>query len=95
MWKQLIDIGNKLFTLMKRVEKLEEDSKGLHQDVKELNQKVDQLTELVQRLAFEFQRDRENAERDRQIQHLRLENILLRFERRLPPVNRPESEGEE
>jgi uncharacterized protein (UPF0335 family) len=94
MWKQLADLGSKLFTLMRRVEKLEEDSKGLHQDVKDLNQKVDQLTDIVQRLAFEFQRDRENAERDRVIQQLRLENLLLRFERGLPPGSKPENEDE-
>ena len=41
---------------------------------------------------FEIQRDRENTERDREIQQLRLENILLRFERGLPPGNKSETE---
>jgi hypothetical protein len=33
----------------------------------------------------ELQHDRQNAEREREMQSLRLENILLRFERGLPP----------
>lgn len=101
MWKQLTDFGVKLFSLMRRVQKLEEDNASIRQelrevrqDIKELNQKVDLLANTLQRLAFEFQRDRENAERDREIQRLRLENIFLRFERGLPPGTKPESENE-
>src|SRR5204862_8058931 len=85
MWKQFIDYATKVVTLTQRVQKQEEATKELRQEVKELNQKVDQLSLFVHRMAFEFQRDRENAERDREIQRLRLENILLRFERSLPP----------
>jgi predicted RNase H-like nuclease (RuvC/YqgF family) len=99
MWKQLLDFGNKLFALMRRTQKLEEENtalqqelKEVRQDIKELNQKVDQLSDLVQRLVFEFQRDRENAGRDREIQRLQLENILLRFERGLPPKSKSENE---
>ena len=101
MWKQLIDFGNKLFSLMRRTQKLEEDNttirlelKDIRLDIKELNQKVDQLSDVLQHFAFEFRRDRENAERDREIQRLSLENILLRFERGLPPVGQQNSEDE-
>jgi hypothetical protein len=96
MWKQLIDFGSKLFSLMQRVEKQEEANKELRQEIKELNQKLDQLVDIVQRLAFELLRDRENAERDREIQRLRLENALLHFERGLPPggpKDDPQGEG--
>jgi hypothetical protein len=42
---------------------------------------------------FELQRDREAAAKDREIQQLRLENELLRFERRLPPARSEDETG--
>jgi hypothetical protein len=59
-----------------------------------MRQEMNELTRIVERLAFELQKDRENTERDREIQRLRLENILLRFERGLPPGSKPEREDE-
>ncbi len=46
--------------------------------------------EAFQRLTYEVQRDRENADKDREIQRLRLENVLLRSDRMLLPVNVPD-----
>ena len=43
------------------------------------------LIEIVRQLKYEQQRDHENAAREREKLLLRLENALLRFERRLPP----------
>jgi hypothetical protein len=59
--------------------------KDVRQDIKDINAKVDRLTEALQRVHFEHRRDRENAETQRELQKLRLENLLYRFERRLPP----------
>ncbi len=94
MWKQLVELGNKVFALVRKTEQhdadikeLREDVKAIRQDIKEINQKIDRLAEALQRLTFEHQRDRENAETQREMQRLRLENILYRFERRLPPGN--------
>jgi hypothetical protein len=39
----------------------------------------------VRQIKYEQQRDRENATHEREKLLLRLENALLRFERRLPP----------
>jgi len=88
MWKQIIEFSQKLFSLMGRVQKLEEDNKELRQELKELNQKVDRLTDIVQRLAYELQRDRENAASERKILLLEIENRFLRFERGLPPSDK-------
>jgi chromosome segregation ATPase len=99
MWKQLVDLGNKVFALVRKTQQHEEDIKelreelkGVRQDIKEINQKVDRLAEAVQRLSFEHQRDRENAETQRELQRLRLENILYRFERRLPPGDKQDEQ---
>jgi hypothetical protein len=86
MWNKLLEFGKQLIALARDTQKCKEDIRELREDVKALNQKMDRLSELVQRLAFEFQRDRENAARDREIQRLRLENIILRAERGLPPA---------
>ena len=90
MWNKLLDYGKQIFALTRDALKCKQDIGELRDDFKALSQKVDRLAEVVQRLAFEFQRDRENAAKDREIQRLRLENILLRFERGLPPGNPPD-----
>jgi hypothetical protein len=94
MWKQLLDFGNRLFTLTRKTEQHEEDIKALRQDIKEIRQELRVIAETLQEVRFEQQRERENAETQRELQRLRLENILYRFERRLPPGN-PQDETPE
>ena len=50
-----------------------------------MRQEIQKLNEAVQHLAYEIQRGRENEAHERQNLTLRLENVLLKFERRLPP----------
>ena len=83
MWKQIVDLGKKVFTLTQDTQKNKEDMKALQIQ-------VEKLTEAVRLLATEQQRDRDNAahERDnaaheREKLVLRLEVALLRSERRL------------
>ena len=94
MWKQILEFSNKLISLMRRVQKLEEDNRELRQELKELSQKVDRLTDIVQRVAYEFQRDRENAASERKILLLEIENRFLRFERGLLPGDK-RADGQE
>lgn len=94
MWKRLIELGGKLFSLVQRVTRLEESVAALRTETRDLNERVDELAGILQGIAFEMVREREKAERDREIQRLRLENALLRFERRLPPME-PESRDNE
>jgi hypothetical protein len=51
------------------------------------------LAGAIHRLALEMRHDRETAARDRENQMLRLENALLRFERRLPPGPPPDDQS--
>jgi Skp family chaperone for outer membrane proteins len=83
MWKKLYEVLSRLFALTQKVERHDKEILGLQQDVKD-------LTAVVQRLVYELQRisDRETHERDKM--QLRLENQLLRFERRLPPAGTDE-----
>ena len=87
MWKKLYEVVSRLFALTQKVERHDKEILGLRQEVKD-------LTAVVQRLVYEIQRisDRETHERDKM--QLRLENQLLRFERRLPSAVKDEDRNE-
>ncbi len=78
MFKQIYALARQLVTLMKDVQKLKAEQKEFRQELRV-------LIEIVRQLKYEQQRDRENATHEREKLLLRLENALLRFERRLPP----------
>lgn len=84
MLKQLYDLAAQLLSLTKDTQQNKGDIEGLRQEVKELRQELRDLTSGVQRLAYEIHRVSENDEHERQKMALRIENDLLRFERRLP-----------
>ena len=92
MWKQLGELGRKLLTLIRRVDKLEESDKVILDKVTILNERVSRLTEIVQHLTYEFQRNREHADAERRIQLLEIENRFLRYDRQLPPPDREDTE---
>ena len=77
MWKHL-------FALVVRGWNLFEETAQNKAALKELQLEVEQLTDKVQLLAFELQRVAERDAHEREKLALRLENELLRFERRLP-----------
>src|SRR5438093_2787983 len=90
MWKQLLDFGRRIVSLSTRVDRVEEEAKSLRQTAQrmereliELNRKFDALLAVVQHLNARIDHERENAQRDREILALRLDNELLRFQRRL------------
>ncbi|HXH11755.1 MAG TPA: hypothetical protein VNP04_18580 [Alphaproteobacteria bacterium] len=78
MLKQIDALARQLLTLMQDVQKLKVEPKELPQDLRT-------LLDIVRQLKYEQQRDRENATHGREKLLLRVENALLRFERRLPP----------
>ncbi len=87
MWKKLYEVLSRLLALTQKVERHDKEILGLQQEVKN-------LTVVVQRLVYEIQRisDRETHERDKM--QLRLENQLLRFERRLPSAAKDDDSDE-
>ena len=62
-----------------------QDVQKLKAEHKEFRQKLRVLIDIMRQLKYEQQRDRENATHEREKLLWRLENALLRFERRLPP----------
>lgn len=97
MWKQLLIFGRLLFSLAFKVQKLEEDVKELRQGLKEVREELEELRkegaqtiQVLRRLVWELDRDREMPTQQRENLILRLDNTLLRFERRLPPGTPPD-----
>ena len=84
MWKEIYEWATQLLVLSKETERN-------RVDIKEVNREVERLTLVVQGLAFEIKRlgekiDRahENETHEREKLALKLENEILKFERRLP-----------
>ena len=75
MWQKLVEFGKQLFNLKRQTEQNTSDIKDLQQEVKELK-------EMVRELAQTVQRDRENRIHEVEKLQLRLENALLKVERR-------------
>lgn len=74
MWKQVIDLGKKIYSVT-------QDTQKNAADIKAIQTQLETLTETVRRMAYEQQRDRENAAHERENLFLRLEVALLRSNR--------------
>ena len=80
MWQQFFDGLKKLILLKEQTDRNIADIAELQKDVKE-------LTLVVRDLIYEVRGNKSNEAHEREKMALRLENELLRFERRLPPPN--------
>jgi predicted RNase H-like nuclease (RuvC/YqgF family) len=72
------------FGLLEQVLTLTETTQANSAEIKAIRHELDTLTSAVERIAYELHRLRENEIHEREKMALRLENELLRFERRLP-----------
>ncbi len=77
MWEKIWDLITKVITLGKQTDKNTEEIKELQREVRELHS-------WLERLAYEIHKTREEDRHEREKLALRLENELLKFERRLP-----------
>ncbi len=75
MWLKLVEFGKQLFNLKSQTEQNTSD-------IKDLQQKVHELTVVVTDLVQAVQRDRDNMSHEVEKLQLRLENALLKVERR-------------
>lgn len=77
MWDKILETITKVITLTKQ-------SDQNSSDIKEIQREVRELHSWLERLAYEIQKTREEDRHEREKLALRLENELLKFERRLP-----------
>jgi archaellum component FlaC len=77
MWKQIFDMAKRLLLLVEQTDRNRDE-------IKELQKQFRDLAAAFERLAYEIHRvsDKDDHEREKII--LKLENELLKFERRLP-----------
>ncbi len=63
---------------------LVESTQQNRNEINELRQELRELSGVVQKIVYELQRQKDNEAHEREKLFLKLENELLRFERRLP-----------
>ena len=88
MLKQIADFAKQILSMARDIQQCKTDIANMRDHDKEQDRRLDELNEAVQRLTFELQHDRDMSARDRENLILRLENALLRVDRRLPPSDR-------
>jgi hypothetical protein len=82
--------------ILKSLVTLADDVQRYHAEIKDIRRELRDLTIVVTRLAQEVQYSKERSESERAYVLLEIENKLLKFERRLPPVRdegKAQSEG--
>jgi len=79
MWKKLYELVERLIRLSQRVS-------GQERRTEELRQEVRELTRMMNRVVVEINRLSDNQASERERMQLWVENQMLKFERRLPPI---------
>lgn len=77
MWEKVWDVISKIATLTKDTDRNSQEIKEIRGDIRDIYSKLE-------RLAYEIQKTRDEDRHEREKLALRLENELLKFERRLP-----------
>ncbi len=83
MWKQLLDWFKGQFTMAQEVSEL-------RQEVERMRQRQDEQARALEHFLFAIERDRDHWRHEHEKLLLKLENELLKFERRLPPPHPPD-----
>ncbi len=85
MWQRVIDLGKQIIGTSRRQDQCESKIVELTQRLEAVNSNMHNLAEIVRELKDKFERHEDMSANDRQTLLLRLENLLLRHERGLPP----------
>ena len=80
MWKQLSEWLTQMVMLAKETQRNSDD-------IKQMRREMDEMARAIERLAYEIKRTQDEDRHEREKLALRLENELLKFERRLPSGN--------
>jgi FtsZ-binding cell division protein ZapB len=74
-----------LFEFVQQALFLQRDVNELKEEVARLERELQEVRAYTSKLAFDLQRVSEREQQEREKLMLKLENVLLRFERTLPP----------
>jgi len=75
-----------MLQVVTRFWKVAEETQRNSTEIRELRQELNAMGKILDQVLYELQRQKENEAHERDKLALRLENELLRFERRLPPL---------
>jgi archaellum component FlaC len=84
MWSDIFSAIKQIFTLKEQIERNRDDLKDFRRELKEIEERLEKLTILVIQLAQDIQNHKNETEQKHENLTLRLENEMLKFERRLP-----------
>ncbi len=84
MWKDVLSGIKEVFTQSEKTRQNTDDIKEYRRDLKELENRVEKLTVIVIQLSQEIKHHKTETAKDHENLALRLENEMLKFERRLP-----------
>jgi len=87
MWKEVFSGIKETFTQAERTLHNTEDIKEFRRDIQELENRVEKLTVIVIQLSQEIHHHKTETAKDHENLALRLENEMLKFERRLSAGN--------
>lgn len=90
MLKQLYEAIKQILLLTHKTEQNHEEIKELRQQVREMASALERLAYEVHRVSEKVDRASQNEAHEREKLALRLQNELLKFERRLPPAKQSE-----
>jgi hypothetical protein len=85
MWKEIWEAIKHFITVA-------EDNKRNREEIKEVRRQMDEMMRIIERMAYEIRRGLDEEKHEREKLALRLENELLKFERRLPAGKGTEEE---
>lgn len=88
MFKQLLELAKRLLLLTRETE----ENKA---QIKKLQQQMESVMAAIRQVTFELHQLRDHEAHEREKMALRLENAMLRFERRLPAGDRLRADREE
>lgn len=83
MWKQFFEFIKEALLLTRETQQNKADIKDAREEIRDLKNQLQNLTLLVQRLSFEIQEISNREASERRELALKLENEMLKFERRL------------
>ncbi len=91
MWTKLFEFTKDILSLQRDTQQNKADIKEVEQEIKKLHSADENLREdfnklvhLVHQLSFEIQKVSDREKSERELIALKLENEMLKFERRLP-----------
>ncbi len=87
MWSEIFSAIKQVFTLNEQTERNKEDIKDLRRELKAVEDRLEQLTVLVIQLAQDIHNHKKETDQKHENLALRLENEMLKFERRLPSAD--------